>query len=108
LSSKNITAMDIGCDPSGNLSVVDPNTDRPTPTIERGSTIQWTAHAMTFSVSSLDPGSACAVLSVGSGRVQWCDTAGTAPAQQVNYKVQVSGSGACTGNNPGQFSFNLK
>lgn len=109
LTSKDITAMDIGCDDSGNnITVIDPNTGSSTPTIEHGSTIQWTAHAMTFNVSSLNPGSACAVLSVGSGRVQWCDSANKAPPQpyQVTYQVDVSGTGACT-NTSGKFSFTV-
>jgi hypothetical protein len=114
MSSKDITAMDIGCDDDGTLSVIDPNNPdpkgNPYPTIDDGSTIQWTTHGMTFSVSSLDPSDACAVISIGSDRVQWCDSVASPPRHPyvVNYKVTVSGTGACAKNNPGTFKFNLK
>jgi hypothetical protein len=104
-----VVALQIGCDSSGNLAVLD-STGKPAPAINSGALIQWTSPLTEFSVSQIYPEKSC-VGGARQGPVQWCATATTAPGKRssaVKYHVKVSGPHACQKNKEGTFSFTLK
>jgi hypothetical protein len=103
-TNSQIVSLQIGCDSSGKVSVLDSNST-PSPTINDGAIVQWTSPNKTFTISGISPASGCASSSL-TGGVQWC-TSTSSPATTVNYTVTVSGAGACT-TPTGTFSFKTK
>jgi hypothetical protein len=104
-----VAALQIGCDSSGNVAVLDSFRNR-APAINAGSTIQWTSPSMQFKVSEIGPAKSC-VGGTHEGPVQWCGTTATERGKQpstVKYHVQVSGPNACQKSKEGTFSFTLK
>ena len=107
-TSDQVVGLQVGCDTSGNVSVVDSNSASTPPKINDGAIIQWTSPDKTFSISGTSLASACASSSLVSGdAVQWCTSTSspTAHPLKVNYTATVS---ACTGKKSDTFSFSLK
>lgn len=108
-TNSEVAPLQIGCDSSGNVSVLDSNSN-PSPTINDGAIIQWTSPDRTFNISAISPTSSCVSSSLVAGDpVQWCNSTSSPTTHPftVSYQVTVTGN-VCPKKNTGTFSFKLK